>query len=638
MKFFKIFSICVLVLIFLSCIGLFIAVKTVDINKYKPLIESKLTEYLDKKVYISRIFYSFSLKQGLNLKVKELKILHSKDEEDLRPLLGVDEVDLSLDLMALIKDRDIVVSQIFLNSPQVYLRQVANEKNNLDPSKTADEPPGSTTNESNAANSESINEKPSDAEFLSNLMVNKIQVKDAAFVYHNAPVGEDGFRVVLEKIDFGVDNFSLEKPFTFYLNAAFFQSKQNINVQGTAQVDLLRTQARFDDISFNIALEGTNLALLIEQYPQMKFLDEHHQLKGEIKLLTNQMIVSNKGLLVLSLDGQIVNGSFKLADMVRPFENMQMPFELSESDVNITDSTMNISTGNVKWKGRVNDYLTRQDFTLDFEMFDIPVHEFIEQYLPQGFRFEGNLFGEQHIKGNNFQEENLPQRIVADSVLRMDNSVIKDFNALKLILEKISVIDTFTGKDIYSTVKSGFPEKYQGILTRKDTPIRQLSMNSRVTQGRLMIDSIEAAADELAVHLEGWIGFDYQSQLKGYVTLPSDLSQNITASVPELKGLLDQNQQIRFPLKPYSGDIRKTKLLPDRNIIAKNLIVDNVKSLLQGVISDALEIRKSQPQQNSADPNQSTGQEPRSIDEQQQQPQKPQEEETIEGLLEKIFE
>lgn len=112
----------VIILVFISLGILFVLVSAlaallVDLNKYRPLVATKIEETLHRKVYIGQIKHT--LWTGLGAEINQITVL---DKEASRPFIHVDQVVARVRWIPLLYKK-IEVSTLLLKNPQIFLER-----------------------------------------------------------------------------------------------------------------------------------------------------------------------------------------------------------------------------------------------------------------------------------------------------------------------------------------------------------------------------------------------------------------------------------------------------------------------------------------------------------------------------------
>ena len=120
MKFLKIFFIIVFVLIIVVAAGLFIFLKTFDINRVMPQITSQVSAQLGKEVAVGRTDLALSLSKGISLNARDI-VVHQDRSRSSEKIVEIQNVKMALDVMTLLRERKIRVMGVQVISPRLKL-------------------------------------------------------------------------------------------------------------------------------------------------------------------------------------------------------------------------------------------------------------------------------------------------------------------------------------------------------------------------------------------------------------------------------------------------------------------------------------------------------------------------------------
>jgi len=118
MKIFKVIFFSLLGLILIVCTGVFIFFETFDTYQYLPQITKKATLALGRPVSITGVGLGFS-SRGITIDAGPL-IIADDSGFTSQPFIKIDRVRINLDLKALILHREIHITHILLQSPQIH--------------------------------------------------------------------------------------------------------------------------------------------------------------------------------------------------------------------------------------------------------------------------------------------------------------------------------------------------------------------------------------------------------------------------------------------------------------------------------------------------------------------------------------
>lgn len=120
MKIIKIMFISLAVLVAVVLTAAIIFIKTVDINRFKPLIIDQAGKALNRKVDFQKISLGISLSHGVNLKLSGL-VITDDPAFAKEPFAAIKEVSASIDIFRYIFKKEVNVPAILIDSPKIKI-------------------------------------------------------------------------------------------------------------------------------------------------------------------------------------------------------------------------------------------------------------------------------------------------------------------------------------------------------------------------------------------------------------------------------------------------------------------------------------------------------------------------------------
>lgn len=587
MRYLKIALTIITVFIVAIVIALFIFLNTFDINQYKPQIIQHLSETLGAEVSLETLDFHLSFRQGIILKLKGFRIFN-KSIPSLSYEFYVDQLSLTVNARTLIQEKQIVVSGIHVKSPVLKIIRLTPESpqnypKNEDGSRVINQSQGQ------GEKSPQISPKDSQQDILRTptsdtslpLLVKIIKVENGVMTYVDRTFHEE---VVIEltQVDLKIDKFSLTEPFRFDLRSVLWSTQQNFQVKGKAQINLSKQQMRFDNTHMFVNLSKISLDSLNHFLAFRKDVI-FEEIAGTFSAKIDPMIAGSLGLLVLSSDGQLKEGSVKLRNMGSTLSPLEAKFEITESNLRIKEVTISSHQGKIKGSANIYDYLESQNFDFDIQLNTFELADLIKQDA-QGVELKGQLNGNFKGNGKGFNAEAL-NTLRAEGILEIKKGRIANINMLKTVLGKISMIP-----GIIDIMEENLPEEYKEKLKNRHTTIDEIAMKTMIENSKMFIKEFKLQAEGFALNGHGEMSFDQVLSLRVAMLLPQDLSLGMVSGVEELQSLLNENKQIYIPLD-ISGKIPNLTYLPDLKFIGKKILMKRGTQELNKVFEQHPEVQ-----------------------------------------------
>ncbi len=571
MKAVRMILVVLFVVIVILAVGLSVWISTFDINQYKSRIVQELSLRIGREVRVGGISIGFSIRQGVSLNVKEVSVSDDPvfSSEDV---LAADQISLNVDVPA-------------------YL-------------------------------------------FKKEILIHSVRITNGSFDLINR-ASDPALVVSLRKISFQSTDLSLDRPFGFRLDCSLWADQTNIRVSGKAQVDPDNAQIRFMDVK----LETDLSELMIRNSPFYAVLREQLRMEdaiqGKLSVDIPQAVFSQSGLLSVSVDGQLSNGKIVLGVLNDPLTDIHLEFHMTESDLEIKAMSLSYALGKISLRGKLSDYMKEREFSLDGDAEDLHLSELIARekmpVLEEGLRpieLAGRIHANFSAEGHGLDVQSLRNSVVADGMVALREGSVKNVNILRLVLDKISFIP-----DLVKRIEESLPPEDLDKLKKNETTLRDIEAGIKIQQGGVSVDHVELNADGFVIAAKGWLGFDQSLVLDVDFHVSQDLSSHLVAAVDELSYLLDEEQQISIPFRPYRGKLNDVRIYPDIESLSKKIIRNKGQEELRKVIFRALDLGDGNPQPLPDQPTQNQS----GIPSQKEDPNPGPEEMIIDGILNAIF-
>ena len=632
MKILKILFTLVFVAILLAGIGIFLFLKSFDITKYKPKIIEEASKALGREVDLRDIALNFSPGEGVTVDIRDLTV---KDNPDFSKddFLFIKDINLGIDVFSYLAKKQILVSQVKIRSPQITLIRNASGQLNAQTlkinvkkkngEKTSLRPSVSLGSLAYAAEGEPQNETSKGLD----LLIRSIELEDGILIYKDEMFNPP-MLIEIPQIDLTIDDFSLDEPFDFLLEASLFSQGKNISATGKADIDAAAASFSLKDVKIDCDLSTISVGKLEESIPMLKSAGLEGGMKGRLNAVIHQMVTGKQGLSSLSLTGSLTGGKIKTKYLALPFNNIETNFEITEKDAKIKEASLNLGVGTLTAEGGVEDYLKEQKFSLNIVSSGVDLREIISQG-GQSVSLEGKLFADFNIEGKGFNpNQKMFNSLSGDGLLEVKEGKLIGINVLRVVLDKISMIP-----NLVEDIEENLPEKYKEQLKSEDTMLKKVKMVTKIADGHLTIDNSEIRTDAFLLSGAGILSFNQELDLSASLSIPKDLTESMVASAQPLSYLVDETGEIAIPLS-VSGKIPNLAFLPDLEYLGKKIIATRGREELQKVLDDVFgREEEATPAETAPGTEAPSGTAPPVEKEKEKSP----EQQLIEGVLDKIF-
>ncbi len=392
-----------------------------------------------------------------------------------------------------------------------------------------------------------------------------------------------GVDLDISQIQAQVQNVAIDgTPFRFLLQAAVFGDVPNLALDGTGAVNVAQADYQLKDTKFSTNLSKISLSRLQASLAALKDVALPEDIGGQLNVTINRLSASAKGLTSVVMRGDLTGGKLKIAQLSLPISPITLAFATTETEAKIEDLSLLVGEGSLKAEGTITDLLGKQNFNANVSLIGIDLVKVLEQ-SKQPVKVEGVVDGQYQVSGV-IDPKALTSSLTGTGLLEIKQTVLKDINVLKEVLDKLTMFPKLKEK-----LAGNIPEKYEEVLKQKDTVLKKVRFDSQIQDGALVVNPIDIAAEGFAVSGNGKVGMDQNVDFLTAFLFADDLSAAMVKAVPEMQYLFNAQNQVQFPAK-ITGPLSKPKILPDFSYIMKTAIENRGKQALQSVIQKALGI------------------------------------------------
>ncbi len=415
-------------------------------------------------------------------------------------------------------------------------------------------------------------------------------------------------------------------PFRFGVKAAVFGDKPNVVVNGTATLDLASQNISLSQTQLKADLAKISPDEIRSAWAGLKDVVLPAELGGLLTVDVSDLQASAMGIASLNLKSTLTDGHLKHPLLLLPVDPIAMDLDATAQNLNLNNLSFQIGEGTIQAKGQVQDYLGKQIYSADVLARNIDVKKIVDQ-SQQPVKLEGTIEGQYQISGEGFDPKKISETLSGIGQIQVKDSVLRDINVLKEILNKLTMFPKLEEK----IQASGLPQDYQKTLQQKDTILEQVQFDSRLANGSLVINPAQIVAEGFSLRGDGKIGLDQSVAMSAAFLMAPDLSEAIIQAEPEFQFLMNAKGEIQFPVK-IGGTLSKIAIAPDIQYIMRTAIENRGKQELQKVIQKALGIESPSTPSEPAPPSTEGGTNEPAPEEKKSSPQK-----IIGDILEGIF-
>lgn len=300
MKIFKIILILFFILFFALIVGIYIFLRTFDLNNYKPIIIDQAESTLNRDVDFSTANLQLSFKQGIAFELNNLVIGGSPSFQE-GDFLRVEQISLGIDVLHYIFNKEVKILDIFLKSPQIVL--IKNKSGKMDIEEFGQ----------NLTETKPEPEKPTQTQdkqiSLPIIYVDQLKIDNASLKFIDRTYEPEKI-LEISRVDFKISDFSPGKEAPFKFDMALFSDEQNTHSSGNIKMDADNQQISFSPLDLNVNLSDFSIEKMKSLIPKNKPFPS--TLNGQFNVAAKKIIIGQEGLTELIADAGFSNGKIVL--------------------------------------------------------------------------------------------------------------------------------------------------------------------------------------------------------------------------------------------------------------------------------------------------------------------------------------
>lgn len=587
MKIFKIVALIILIGLVLFFAAGFYFIKTFDANDYRAQITESMSESLNRKVSIEHIDLTFSLKNGIRMLLKEVAIADDPAFSNAE-IISVKSIYLGVDVMTLVTTRELIISEISVETPKVHIVKSQDQKINIvDFSKEMQ----TSEKEENQDYRQTTESKSNSFVKLNATVIKAIHINNGIFQYTDASM-QDTKEFSIEKIDININGFRLDQEFSFVLNCALFSDSQNVEIDGVSAIDLVQNTITIRNLELKTNASTYRLKDLYAFMPQLKEMGIQRRVEGDIVVALDQLIAGPKGVQDLRGQGTLSDGAVSLNVLSHPLDNVDAVVHFNGQEANLKSLRFHLASGIVTGKGNVQNIFQQKDFTFALLAQGLSLKELLaKQEMPA--EVVGKLNGEINLVGK-LGAQDMFDTFQGPMTFEVLEGKVLDINIMKVVLDKISFIPNLSQK-IYDKLSQENRQR----LSKTDTDIKQASVSTEVRGREVLINDAVIDADGFIVQAKGKVSLAQQLSLRSVFSIPKVVAVDMVGAVEELRALQAPQGHIVIPMQDYNGPLKNFRTLPDVGQVAAEVLKERGKMELQKLLRKAGGMEGSTEQENT---------------------------------------
>ncbi len=326
MKIIRIIFFSLLALSLIAGTGIFIFFETFDTDQYLLQITKKASLALGRPVSIAGAGLGFS-EQGITLDAGPLTIADDLDFTR-QPFIKVDRVRISLDLRSLILRREIHITNILLQSPQIHFIRSQEGRINARSIGQASRSAGDKTAVIASPSPRIIvppagliailkgQAIPERTNFTKSKELGLLKIQDASISFIDQSHGRP-LDIWLSNINASLNDFSLSKPFQLSFDASLYSNDPNVHGSARVFLDLSKQSVRISDLRLHTDLSRLDIEQLKGISPGMSDNPIFRNTTGVVQFNMPNLEIGPSGVLAANGDIIITDGVIKNFNIIK---------------------------------------------------------------------------------------------------------------------------------------------------------------------------------------------------------------------------------------------------------------------------------------------------------------------------------
>lgn len=568
MKVLKIAGVAIIVLVALVFVGGFIFLKTLDVNKYLPMVKQQVKQAVGRDLKIGKADLKFSLSRGISLEVSGIALSDDPVFSD-KDFLSVDKVFLGLDLKPLILQRKVQIARITAVAPKVVV--IRNKDGLINAAMMA--PASSGKDE---AKNEGQKGGPEKMQALPALLVENIELSNASVTYLDE-MFSPRIALTVDHIDLAVKGFSLTEPFSFGLKANLFSQEPDLEISGKARLALSTASALVTDARLDLDMAKVSAVQLNSMLPMAAPAGLKDPLKGKLALSVPELRAGASGLQSLKVSGSLSGGQVISALIPLPVTDIALNFEGDQKDLFLRTGVFRFAEGLANVSGVVRGYMSAPAVEISGNIKGLGLGPVAEAYkIPAKINGKADADVKLSLSGKTPQE--IISSLKAEIAGSLKDGVLEGLNLVQTGLGNIPMLPT-----LWEMVQPSLPPETQEDVKKGRTLIETAEVLAHMNGMTANVDRAEIVTRDVGVSAKGTVQVPEALNLVIDIHFQKEITSALVHKVSDLAALQDDQGKLYIPLK-LKGPMLKPKAEPDVEYLSKKLLLNRGKEALEKVI------------------------------------------------------
>ncbi len=547
----------ILVVLAVAAVGVVLA--TVDVDRYRPFVVSKLEAALGRPVRLDHI--GLGWRGGIALQLQGVAIAADASGAG-EPAVQADAVKVVVRLLPLLR-KDVQVSSLVLTRPRLHVVRAADGAIAIEglPS------PGSRSGPAAAA-------LP--------LLISSLVVEDGTVRFSDASP-QVPLDLTVRKLEATVRNISLSRPIEFRLRAACFSQEANLTVTGRVLAPTAHQPGRLEGLRLEMDLSRLDVAEMTRSVPSLKSVGLAEGIRGTFTVSIERWTFSREGLAELAAQVELKGGRLAVAGSAAPYDQVTLRGVAQRNRIELQEFSGKVGTGTISATGTVDQLSASPHTTAQVTMNALPLENLLPLANPNEPHLSGRLSFTFQGEAQGLSWAEVSRTLSGRGTLTLTDGVFVNLNVLEEVFRRLSILP-----GLVEALRARLPDSYQSKLSARDTVLQPIELPVTAEQGRLDLRDVRLASDTFVLTGSGAVRLDGTLTSQLMLQIDEPLSAAIIKSVKELQYLADAQGQLQIPVM-MQGALPRVAVLPDVQYVAQRLLMTKTQELIGGLLQKALE-------------------------------------------------
>ncbi len=558
-----------LVVLVTLCVGAAaVFLLTFDLDRYRPVVISKLEEATGMSVQLGRL--SLAWRGGLACRLEGLSLSPRGSAGELpqaaSPILQLESASAVIRLMPLMR-REIQVASVILTRPQAHLIRTATGAVQLEGVPAPSTSPGSSSHTPPALGAA--------------LLISSLQIEEGTVQITDLGSGQTSAPVTIKRIEATVRNISLTRPIHIQVQAAVCGSEPNVSFSAKLRLPQRDQPGVMEDAHLSVDLDRVDLAEAGRAVPALAAFRLRDQLRGRLEISVARLMLTPQGWTNLEGSFRLKDGHVAMTDMASPFDRVMVDATAGRGRMEIKEASARVAGGTISLNGRIEDLATQPHETITVRADRIGLEAIGPMPGPREPQLQGQLSFAFDGTATGLAWPQISRTLSGTGTLQLHDGKLANVNLVRDVLERLSMIPSLADR-----LEQRLPPSYRAKLEANETVFEPLDLAIVAANGVISANAVRVASETFELTGSATIALTGAMGSQLMLRIDPDLSAALIRSVNELQTLTDAQGRLEVPVS-VEGSLPRVAVYPDLQYVARRVLVTKAEELIGNLLQRA---------------------------------------------------